>query len=147
MDIDRAYTEEDKNKWRAQGRCFHCDRQGHMARECPSKKTQQQPFKSFQKNYPPKQGFRKPFKSFNQPQQQGFRKRNRFPNKQRQFQARAAYIEEVDPNQNYQYYQEQPDDMENEENNPAELAARAINLPDEEKQKFLAEMKQLDIHF
>src|SRR6266566_6341983 len=38
--VRRAYTEEDKNRFRKEGRCFNCDQQGHMARECPKKKQQ-----------------------------------------------------------------------------------------------------------
>ena len=34
----RANTEAEKEKWRKEGRCFECDYQGHMARECPHKK-------------------------------------------------------------------------------------------------------------
>src|SRR6267154_4907020 len=51
MDIDPpvytyvrpAYTEEDKRLLLTQGRCFNCEKQGHMARECPEKKHQQPP--------------------------------------------------------------------------------------------------------
>jgi len=54
MDVDppvftqiyKAYTEEDKRRHRDQGRCFNCSRRGHMARECPFKKTQNRPQKS-----------------------------------------------------------------------------------------------------
>src|SRR5260370_40908569 len=63
MDVDppvftqiyKAYTEEDKRRHRDQGRCFNCSRRGHMARECPFKKTQNRPQKS-------KPGFKKPGK-------------------------------------------------------------------------------------
>ena len=45
MDVDkpvythvrRASTEEDKNRLRSKGACFYCERQGHMARDCPKK--------------------------------------------------------------------------------------------------------------
>ena len=48
MDVDvepvtqvyKAYTEIDKKKHCAEGRCFECSRQGHMVRECPTKKKQ-----------------------------------------------------------------------------------------------------------
>ena len=58
MDVDppvftqvrRAYTEEDKIRFKQEGRCFNCDKQGHMACECPSKKKQ--PFKPGQRSTP-----------------------------------------------------------------------------------------------
>jgi len=34
----KATTEEQKAKFRQEGRCYKCERQGHMARNCPSKK-------------------------------------------------------------------------------------------------------------
>jgi hypothetical protein len=49
MDVDppvrhwvrHAVTTEDKKQFQIEGRCFYCDQQGHMARECPKKKRQQ----------------------------------------------------------------------------------------------------------
>jgi Zinc knuckle len=38
--VNHAYTEQDKDRFKKEGRCFYCDKQGHMARECPSKKHQ-----------------------------------------------------------------------------------------------------------
>ena len=35
----KATTEEQKAKFRKEGRCYECERQGHMARDCPSKKS------------------------------------------------------------------------------------------------------------
>jgi Zinc knuckle len=48
MDVDppvytqvrKAYTEEDKNQFKKKGWCFNCNKQGHMAHECPDKKCQ-----------------------------------------------------------------------------------------------------------
>jgi len=34
----KATTEEQKAKFRKEGRCYECERQGHMARDYPSKK-------------------------------------------------------------------------------------------------------------
>jgi hypothetical protein len=34
----KATTEEQKVKFHKEGRCYECERQGHMARDCPSKK-------------------------------------------------------------------------------------------------------------
>jgi hypothetical protein len=35
----KATTEEQKAKFHKEGRCYECERQGHMARDCPSKKS------------------------------------------------------------------------------------------------------------
>jgi hypothetical protein len=40
-----ASTEADKQWLREQGKCFHCEAFGHMARECPLKPRQQTPSK------------------------------------------------------------------------------------------------------
>ena len=43
MDVDairKAINEEQKAQFRKEGHCFECNRQGHMARSCPSKKNQ-----------------------------------------------------------------------------------------------------------
>jgi hypothetical protein len=84
MDVDppvftqvrRAYTEAQKDQYKKEGRCFECDKQGHMAHECPNKKTQafkrpyqlDQQFRSNQR--PPFQGDshfkKKPFDQYNQ---------------------------------------------------------------------------------
>jgi hypothetical protein len=35
----KATTEEQKVKFHLEGRCFKCKKQGHIARNCPTKKT------------------------------------------------------------------------------------------------------------
>jgi hypothetical protein len=35
----KAVTEQDKEKHHAEGRCYQCSRRGHLARDCPDKKT------------------------------------------------------------------------------------------------------------
>ena len=44
MDISagKATTKEQKIKFRLKGRCFKCKKQGHIARNCPTKKTKAQ---------------------------------------------------------------------------------------------------------
>ena len=42
MQVDalrKAVTEDDKKKYKEQGRCFFCGNQGHIARTCPKKKN------------------------------------------------------------------------------------------------------------
>ena len=42
MDVDtlqKAETMEDKKKHRDEGCCFECSKQGHMAQNCPTKKS------------------------------------------------------------------------------------------------------------
>ena len=107
MDVDEpsftfvscAYIEEDKARYRKEGQCFCCNKQGHMARECPSHKQQL--------GKPQKPMFRKkPYPtSYKKPTQQRFIKRaprGYIP------QAHAASIEEMNEDAN---------DKEMEENN------------------------------
>ena len=35
--IRKASTEKEKKQYYKQGHCFHCSRQGHIARNCPNK--------------------------------------------------------------------------------------------------------------
>ena len=99
MDVDEpsftfvscAYTEEDKACYQKEGQCFHCDKQGHMARECPSHK--QQPGK------PQKPMFRKkPYPTlYKKPIQQRFIK---WPPWGYISQAHVASIKEMDKDAN-----------------------------------------------
>jgi hypothetical protein len=151
--IRRAHTEAQKDQYRSEGRCFECDRQGHMARDCPTKKKQAfqrpyQPDRQFRSNQrPPYQGDsrfkKKPFgqynqqKPFNQPKRtQGFRKSNKpkyTPH------ARVASIQEVDEDDGYE-------DQEDEENVHS-LAIRTARLSDEQREDWVAEMDKIGIHF
>jgi hypothetical protein len=103
--VRRAYTEADKKRLQEQGRCFNCEKQGHMARECPAKKKQsfrsdqrlfcsdQQLFRSGPSPFGSGQYFKK--KSFGSPKRtQGFRKSSR-PFKYTP-QIRVAQIKEVE---------------------------------------------------
>jgi Zinc knuckle len=46
MDVDTIctapLTEEVKKKLQAEGRCYHCQKQGHMSHNCPAKKKTEQ---------------------------------------------------------------------------------------------------------
>jgi hypothetical protein len=35
-------TKEERDKLAKEGRCFHCKKQGHMARQCPDKKKKEE---------------------------------------------------------------------------------------------------------
>jgi hypothetical protein len=36
--VRKAVTEADKQKHRAEGRCYKCSKQGHLARDCPNRR-------------------------------------------------------------------------------------------------------------
>ena len=36
--VRKATSEAEKQKYRSEGRCFECSKQGHLARNCPDKK-------------------------------------------------------------------------------------------------------------
>src|SRR6266436_2296550 len=42
----KAITEADKERYRKEGRCFECNKQGHITRNCPSKKASTQTVKT-----------------------------------------------------------------------------------------------------
>jgi hypothetical protein len=148
MDVDRIYarrvrTEEEKKKYMAQGKCFHCGQQGHMARECPKKKRQQSPSQFGQ---PPTQyrqasgrpGSSPPFKkkSFHTPKPtQGYRKFNK--PKGQTFHARGAYLEEV---KEEELEEEERDDVPS-------LAARTARLTEEQREQWIQEMNDAGICF
>jgi hypothetical protein len=48
--IDAALTTEEQQKRKKEGRCYYCNRQGHMKRECPKLKDEgkgkETPFKA-----------------------------------------------------------------------------------------------------
>jgi hypothetical protein len=141
--VNRAITEEDKNVWRKEGRCFRCDKQGHMASECPTRK--QQPFKpSFQKGYHHSQT----------PQRQDYRG-------PRKFQKKKAYNAPRHPKGNPRAFHkpayvraaafEENEEDGGEENEPEDqvdsLAARAAFLPEDKREQWLGEMAEYNIHF
>jgi hypothetical protein len=154
MDVDqpvftqvrRAYTEADKKRLQEQGRCFNCEKQGHMARECPAKKKQsfrsdQRSFRSDQQSFrsglsPSRSGqyFKK--KSYGPPKHtQGFRKSNK-PFKYTP-QIHVAQIEEVE---------EEEEEEEPEEDIPS-LAIRTARLSKDQREQWLTEMRDMNINF
>jgi len=46
----KANTDRDKEEYRKTGRCFECGKQGHLARNCPTKKNRPNPFTRPQTN-------------------------------------------------------------------------------------------------
>jgi hypothetical protein len=155
MDVDqpvftqvrRAYTEADKKRLQEQGRCFNCEKQGHMARECPAKKKQsfrsdQRSFRSDQQQLfrsgPSPSGSGQYFKkkSYGPPKRtQGFRKSNK-PFKYTP-QIRVAQIEEVE---------EEEEEEEQEEDVPS-LAIRTARLSEDQREQWLTEMRDMGINF
>lgn len=144
MDVDpptftrvyRAYTEDDKSRFKKEGRCFFCDKQGHMARECPEKKRQ---------SYQPNSKFQK--KPFNRPKRsdhkrdhgRGYRKSNKHSLKFGYTpQVRVASIEEMES---------ESEEEQEEQDNISSLAARTARLSDDQKEEWLNEMKEQGIHF
>src|SRR5882762_10107390 len=121
--VNRAYTEEDKNRHKQEGRCFRCSKRGHMACECPDKK--EQPFKLTQHF-----GKKKPFTPRSKPQ--GFRKFNK-PRTGPQGQIRVASIEEID--------------SDDEDMDIPSLAARTASLSDEQKEDWLKKLDSYGVHF
>ena len=158
MDVDppvygrlrQARTEADKSRFQIRGQCFYCERQGHMARDCPQKKKQffgrsdQPRSRSDQERpgyrQPPSgsnQGFKKKFYGSPKPTQ-GFRKSN----KPRQYtpRVRTATIEEAEEDE----YQ---DDYYGEEEEVQSLAVRTAKLSDDQKELWVSEMKDVGINF
>ena len=138
--VRRAYTEEDKNRFRKEGRCFNCDQRGHMAHECPKKKQQSGQFNqsgSYKPQYnqsriKPKPMFkRKPFRS--KPMGQGFKKKNQFNYKP---QIRTAYIEDAEEQGN-----------KDEQEYIRSLAARTAKLSDDQREQWVEEMHNMGINF
>jgi len=136
--IHRAVSEADKRKYRLQGRCFECGKQGHMASECTNKKRQ--PFR-------PRQGYTNRPKNFQQrsrPQsdrqtQYNFQKSNRFP--PRRPQARAAFIEEIDELSDSDKENVPPDAHKEDKLDIPSIAARTARFTEEERENWVKEMR------
>ena len=137
--INCAYTKQNKNHFKKEGRYFHCDKQGHMAHECPMKKHQQSPplYKPppFSYGVTPSHFGKKPFNkpssnTFNRPKSAGHRKFNKpwgFGS------IRSATIEEMDDNQ---------DSID-----PPSLAAWTAKLSDNQKEEWLQELNGYGVPF
>jgi len=160
MDVDtpvftmvrRAHSEADKARFKREGRCFSCDKQGHMAKDCPNQKKQFNLPKQFSRfdqsssrsdqvrsgyGQPPSgssHSFKK--KSFNQPKRtSGFRKYNKPPQFKYTSQARTAHIEEVE------------EEEEPKEEDISSLAARTARLSEDQRDQWVNEMKDIGINF
>jgi hypothetical protein len=139
MDVDpsiftqvrRARTNDDVQRFKLEGRCFCCDKRGHMAKNCPDRKEQ---------GFRPSPGpARKPFqaKPQNAPKRtEGFRKSN----KPRAFnyvqQAQSAMIKEVEEEEE-DYGEDEVDD----------LAAQTTRLNEDQHEHLLSSMIREDADF
>jgi hypothetical protein len=137
----RAYTEADKDRFKKEGRCFHCDQQGHMSKYCPKKKTQNPSYQPQYKPKPtwqtngPKPQFQK--KSFGKSQNQGFRKRNKpFHHTS---QVRSARIEEIEEEEEF--------DEDHGQDDITSLAARTARLDESQREQWVQEMSAMGINF
>jgi hypothetical protein len=135
--INKAYTDDDKRKHRSEGRCFNCSRIGHMAKECPMRKTSATQFKpQYKPSYQSQSkqsNWRTTTRKYNQPKKRTFVKPIKFGH-QAQSYARSANIEEVDEESN------------DEEDIPT-VAARASKFDEGQREQWVQEMKNLGINF
>jgi hypothetical protein len=150
MDVDppvhtwvrHAVTAEDKKRFQMKGRCFYCDQQGHMARDCAKKKCQQS--SSQYRQSPSSLG--KPTTFAGMPrfrgqqqkparQSQGFRKYNK-PRKPYTSRIHTATIEEIDKEQE-----------EEQENKVISLMARTTCLSEGQRKQWVKEMNTMGINF
>lgn len=137
MDVDvvrRATSEDQKKKFRVEGRCFECDKQGHMARFCPNKRRQSQ--ERSQQRRPQTQP---------KPKQRDFKKR---------FNPKASFarvVEVEDDSDNEDTYTDEDSisepDSEPNELNISDLAARTARFSDDQRDEWVTEMKKLGVDF
>jgi hypothetical protein len=140
--------EAEKQDYKARGACFQCNKQGHMACDCPTRK--EQPFEpSFQYNQqrPPSQynqscsqSGKPPFKkkTFGQKHPQEFWKSNKLFAYNYVQQARTATIEEVE---------EENDPEEYKQEEIADLAARTTRLSNMQHESLMHEMANASPNF
>src|SRR6266852_5402563 len=152
MDVDqpvftqvrRAFTEEDKQRFKAEGRCFRCDKQGHMARECPERKQQAfVPQKSKTTFWKKQFGNHLPKRKFgNHPSPLAYQRRQSFRSNYIRPQACVASIQEVDESPD----EEDQEEYEEDQDVPS-IATRTAKFTEKERELWLQEMRNKGINF
>jgi len=154
MDVDqpvftqvrRAFTEEDKQRFKAEGRCFRCDKQGHMACECPDSKQQAFIPQKLKTTFWKKQfGNHLSKRKFgNHPSPLTYQRRQSFRSNYIRLQARVASIQEVDDSPDKE---DQKEYEEEEEQDVSSIAARTTKFTEKEQELWLQEMRNKGIIF
>lgn len=131
MDVDvvrKVETEEQKKKFRQEGRCFECHKQGHMARHCPNKKKK-----------PPQGKPQRPHSQFNKQKDRRYKPKTQY--------ARAINLDDSSDDESDYESDTSISEPNNQELNISDLAARTARFNDTERDEWVKEMKKLGVDF